>query len=110
MGTSLVKVRALTDQGTGMEYDMVVLKNRGRDERYPFKFSPLGTLDANVFATEIDDNLVAEFSAEVVAKVGLTIKQNPSWEDVKNDTTGDGLNDTGDYNWATNSALYEIVA
>ena len=117
MATSMVKIRALTDQGTQMEYDMVVIENRQRAERYPFKFSPLGTADADVYATEIDDNLVAEFSAAVIAKVGVTIRQNPEHADVSTDdgtdgdlTPGDGINEGTRYNWAEYGNLYEIVA
>ena len=110
MATVEVKVRALTDQKTGMEYDMVAIENRGRIERFPFKFSPLGTLDADVFKTVIEAGKQADFEAAVLAKVGVTIAQNPEHDDVKTDTDDDGVNDTGLYNWATYQNLYEIVA
>lgn len=102
-----VRVRSLTD--TILEYDMVVLDSNGTNVRYPFKFSPKGTADADVVITEISDNLSSEFSAKVVAKTGTVRPNNPKWDDVKTDTDGDGANDTGGYGWEQSGALYEII-
>ena len=103
-----VKVRSLTD--TQLEFDFVVLTIGGIEKRHAFQFSPKGTADADVFVTKIADNLQAEFEAQVAGKIGLVIKQNPNWEDVKTDTDGDGVsNDESRYNWSSYGNLYEIV-
>lgn len=107
MATEIVRVRSITD--TTLEYDMVAIENRGRIERYPFKFSPKDTVDESVVETEVDEARVEDFIAAVTTKVGVVIPQNPLWDDVKTDTDDDGVNDTGEYNWATYGLLYEIV-
>ena len=133
--TSEIKVLAKTD--TVLGHDFVVLKNRsGRMERFAITVNPKGTAAADQVTTKIDGrfliaptspaNAKSEFKLALEAKVGVTIKQNPDWDDVKTDTDadgvvdraldldGDGVADPADagkfaYNWATYGALYSFT-
>ena len=115
MATSKIKVRALTE--SSLDQDFVVIENRAnRMERFVFLVSPLGTVDAAVVETEIDDLHLAAFTAAIAVKEGVTIQNNPNWEDVKTDdgadgdaTADDGINEGTRYNWAKDGLLYEIV-
>jgi len=115
MATSKIKVRALTN--TSLDQDFVVLKNRANMmERFVFLVSPKGTVDGSVVETEIDDLHTDAFKLAIAAKEGVTIQNNPAWEDVKTDdgtagdtTADDGVNEGTRYNWAEEGKLYEIV-
>jgi len=110
MATTAVKIRGLVP-GT-LDNDIVVILNReSRMERFGFAISPFGTDDAAVVETLVDDSKLADFSAAVIAKEGVTIVNNPAWEDVKTDTNDDGVSDSDGtrYGWGTNGPLYEIV-
>ena len=115
MATSKIKVRSLTE--SILDQDFVVLKNRAnRMERFVFLVSKKGTVDGAVVETEIDDLHKADFIAAIKAKEGVTIQNNPNWEDVKTDdgtdgdaTADDGINEGTRYNWAKDGLLYEIV-
>ena len=108
MATSKIKVRARTK--SSLDQDFVVIPNRANMmERFVFLVSPLGTVDAAVVETEIDDLHKDAFTKAIAAKEGVTVQNNPAWEDVKTDTDGDGANDTGKYGWAKDGLLYEIV-
>jgi hypothetical protein len=115
MATVKVKVRAL-NKGA-LDRDIVVIKNRGNGmERFAFEVSPLGTVDADVKETEVDAIHEVDFKAAIAAKRGVTIENNPKWEDVKTDsgadgdtTADDGINDGTRYGWSKEGVLYEIV-
>ena len=103
-----IKVRGMTE-GT-LEKDIVVVKDSGgREVRVGFNISPFGTADADVVLTEIDQKILSDVSAAIIEKKGVVVRNNPDWEGVKTDTTGDGVNDTGLYNWVQKGQLYEIV-
>jgi len=113
MATTKIKVRALVDGA--LDRDCVVVDVESVGTRFFFEVSPKGTAFANIKETEIDNNYVDAVKAAIVAKVGLTIQNNPAWADVNTDdgtngdnTAGDGINEGTRYNWATNGKLYEI--
>jgi len=117
MATVKIKVRSLV-KGAILDRDFVLVEMEGRDKRFAFKISPLGTADANVLETEIDDKYKTGFEAAIAAKREVVIQQNPKWDDVKTDdgaagdgTADDGKNEGTRYNWAhdINDPIYEVV-
>ena len=117
MATVKIKVRSLV-KGAILDKDFILLEVEGRDLRFAFTVSPLGTADANVIETEVDKKYEAAFKKAVAAKREVVIQQNPKWDDVKTDdgtkgdaTSGDGKNEGTRYNWVhnINDAVYEIV-
>jgi len=115
MATTKIKVRALTK--SSLDQDFVVLTNRAnRMERFVFLVSPMGTVDAAVVETEIDDLHLDDFKKAIETKEGVTIQNNPAREDVKTDdgtdgdaTADDGINEGTRYNWAEEGLLYEVL-
>ena len=126
MATVKIKVRALTK--AALDRDFVILKQNDTYKQYFFEVSPFGTDIGNVIETIIPAAREADFKAAIEAKEGITIQQNPKWDDVKTDTDGDGVADKGQdvdndgatdtdqdgnniiaNNWVKNSNLYEIV-
>ena len=114
MATSKIKVRALNKGQLDRDFVNVLIENR--DKQFGFVISPKGTVDAAVLETEVDDKIKALVVAAIKAKVGVTIEQNPAYEDVKTDDgaagdkkADDGINEGTRRNWVENGTLYEIV-
>ena len=102
-----IKVRS-NFEGT-LAVDTVVISIGGTPTRMRFTVNPVGTPSADCVATLVPGYAAAEFTKNVEALNRLTIKNNPKYDDVKSDTDGDGVNDTGLDNWAKQGLTYVIV-
>jgi len=115
--TKNIAVVSLTD--SILEVDTIVWGDRGQP--FGFNVNPKGTkaTDSHLVLTEVTgltDDEIKRIQELIVLREGVTIKNNPNWEDVKTDdgkdgdkTADDGINEGTRYNWAKDGILYELV-